>query len=98
MDKKLRVAIIGNGNISNYHVAGYKALPHLCEVVACCDIDLEKAKNYAARYGIPAVYTDYNEMLEKEKPDAVSVCTWNAAHKGATVAALNAGAHVICEC
>ena len=97
MDKKLRVAIIGNGNISNYHVQGYKALPHLCEVVACCDLDVDKANAYAARYGIPAVYTDYNEMLEKEKPDAVSVCTWNAAHKGATVAALNAGAHVICE-
>lgn len=97
MSEKLRVAIIGNGNISQAHMRGYKALRDKVEIVACCDIDFEKAKRYAAQHGIPAVYADYNEMLAKEKPDAVSVCTWNAAHKDATIAALNAGAHVICE-
>ncbi len=95
--KKLKVAIIGTGNISNVHMGGYKALPDKCEVVAVCDIDEEKVRAYAERYGVPKYYTDYNEMLEKETLDAVSVCTWNSSHKGATVAALRAGCKVICE-
>lgn len=95
--EKLRVAIIGTGSISHCHMGGYKAIPDKCEVVAVCDIDEEKVKNYASQYNVPAYYTDYNEMLAKEKIDAVSVCTWNAAHKGATIAALRAGCKVLCE-
>lgn len=95
--EKIKVGIIGTGNISHCHIGGYKALPDLCEVVAVCDIDEEKVKAYAAANGVARYYTDYNEMLAKEKLDAVSVCTWNAAHKGATIAALKSGANVICE-
>lgn len=95
--EKLRIGIIGTGNISNCHIGGYKALPEKCEVVAACDIDEDKVKKYAENNKIPAYYTDYNEMLAKEKLDAVSVCTWNAAHKGAAIAALRAGCHVLCE-
>lgn len=95
--EKLRVAIIGTGGISNVHMGGYKALHDKCEVVAVCDLDENKVKNYAAANGVPAYYTDYNEMLAKEKIDAVSVCTWNSSHKGATIAALKAGCKVICE-
>ncbi len=97
MDRKIRVALIGCGNISNSHTGGYKAVPELADVVACCDLDEKKAKAYAEHYNIPAYYTDYNEMLAKENLDAVSVCTWNAAHAGATIAALNAGCNVLCE-
>ncbi len=95
--EKLRIAIIGTGGISHCHMGGYKALPDKCEVVAVCDLDEGKVKAYAEQYGVPAYYTDYNEMLAKEKIDAVSVCTWNSSHKGATVAALKAGCKVICE-
>ncbi|HBL83392.1 MAG: oxidoreductase [Clostridiales bacterium GWF2_38_85] len=94
---KIKVGIIGTGNISAFHIGGYKALPELCEVVAVCDIDEQKVKKYAANHGVARYYTDYNEMMAKEKLDAVSVCTWNAAHKGAAIAALRGGANVICE-
>ncbi len=94
---KLKVGIIGCGGISRSHMAGYQALGDRVEVVACCDIDEVKLKNYAAAYGIPHTYVDYNEMMEKEELDCVSVCTWNAAHCGATIAALKGGANVICE-
>lgn len=97
MDRKMRVGIIGCGNISNCHLGGYKALPELVELVACCDIDEEKAKNYASKNGFANYYTDYNDMLQKEELDAVSVCTWNAAHADAAIAALNAGCNVLCE-
>lgn len=95
--EKTRVGFIGTGNISHCHMEGYKALPEFVDVVAVCDLDEEKVKKYAAQYNVPHWYTDYNEMLEKEQLDAVSVCTWNAAHKPATIAALNAGCHVLCE-
>ncbi len=95
--EKLRIGIIGTGNISNVHMGGYKALPDLCQVVAVCDLDESKVKAYAKNNGVANYYTDYNEMLEKEQLDAVSVCTWNASHKGAAIAALRAGCDVICE-
>lgn len=97
MERKLRVGIIGTGNISNYHINGYLKLSDRVEVVAGCDIDEPKLQAYCDRYNIPHRYTDYNEMLAKENLDCVSVCTWNAEHKNATIASLRAGANVICE-
>ena len=40
--EKLKVGIIGTGNISHSHMGGYKAIPELVDVVACCDLDEEK--------------------------------------------------------
>ena len=97
--EKLKIGIIGTGNIANVHIGGYKAHSAKCDIIALCDIDEPKMLARAESLGIDHshCYTDYNEMLEKESLDAVSVCTWNAAHKGAAIAALNAGCHVICE-
>lgn len=96
-DKKFRVGIIGTGNISRSHMAGYKRLRDRVEVVAACDIDEAKLTAYCKEYGIPKQYTDFNEMMAKEELDCVSVCTWNSVHKDATIAALRGGAHVLCE-
>lgn len=93
---KIRAAIIGTGGISRCHMQGYRAMEDV-EVVACCDIDGEKAKKYAEEFGIPSVYTDCREMMAKETLDVVSVTTWNAAHKDCTIAALRGGANVLCE-
>lgn len=93
---KIKVGIIGTGGISHFHMRGYKGIPDV-DVVAVCDIDENKVKAYAAQYNVPKYYTDYNEMMANEQLDAVSVTTWNAAHKGAAIAALNGGANVICE-
>ena len=95
--EKVKVGIIGTGGISHAHMGGYKAIPDRVEMTAVCDIDEEKVKAYAAKFNVPRWYTDYNEMLAKENLDAVSVTTWNAAHKSAAIAALNAGVNVICE-
>lgn len=94
--KKIRVGIIGTGSISHSHMAGYKALENV-EVCAACDINRERVEAFAERYGIPKVYTDYEEMLRSEELDAVSVCTWNSVHAPASIAALKAGKHVLCE-
>lgn len=78
-------------------MAGYAKLSNV-EMVAFCDIIPERAKNGAEKYGAPGakVFTDYNEMLEMDL-DAVSVCTPNNVHAPATIAALRAGKHVLCE-
>ena len=95
--KKIKIAVIGAGNISSMHLDAYKSNPR-CEVVALCDINEEILRAKGDLYDIKKRYTDYRVML-KEVPeiDAVSVCTWNSEHAPATLAALNAGKHVLCE-
>ena len=97
MGQKIKVGIIGTGNISTYHMSGYNRLNDKCEVTAICDIDENKVKSYAEKYSINSYYTDYRKMLANHKLDAVSVCTWNSEHKNAVIAALNSKANVICE-
>lgn len=93
---KIKVGIIGTGSISNLHMAGYKNLENV-EVIAACDINGKRAEEYAKKYGIEHVFTDYNEMLKLKELDAVSVCTWNNGHAPASIAALRAGKNVLCE-
>lgn len=94
--KKVRVAIIGTGSISALHMMAYKNLENV-EVVAACDINQNRVEEYAKKYNIPHVFTDYNEMLKMDEIDAVSVTTWNNVHAPASIAALKAGKNVLCE-
>ncbi|MGB9691274.1 MAG: Gfo/Idh/MocA family protein [Candidatus Sumerlaeaceae bacterium] len=92
----IRVGIIGCGGIAGQHARGYATCPDV-EIVACADISLERAQQFAAEFSVPRAYSDYRTMLAHEKLDAVSVCTPNYAHCEPTVAALEAGVHVLCE-
>lgn len=96
MSEKVKIGIIGTGSISNLHMAAYRKLPD-AEVVACCDLNEERAKKYAEKYGIPHVFTDYRELLKMKEIDAVSVTTWNNGHAPISIAALRAGKNVLCE-
>ena len=93
---KLRIGIIGVGNIAESHIGGYKANPNV-EIVAFCDINADRLKEKGEKHGVTHLYTDVNEMVKNEQLDAVSVCTWNCAHAKCTIAALNAGINVLCE-
>ena len=94
---KLKAAVIGVGNISQCHIAGYINHPDV-ELYAFCDINEKRLKYMGEQYGITRLYTDEAEMLrELHELDAVSVCTWNSAHAPCTIMALNAGKHVLCE-
>jgi len=97
-EKTLRVGIIGSGWIANVaHVPAWRNLSDSVEVVANADINPEIAATFAGANDIPTHYGDYREMLAKEALDIVSVCTPNCYHREATLAALAAGAHVLCE-
>lgn len=96
---KLRVGIIGCGGIANgKHMPGLAKLAQL-EQAAFCDVSETRAQKAAREYGIPqaGIYTDYREMLAKESLDVVHICTPNNTHMEITVAALEAGLHVMCE-
>jgi UDP-N-acetylglucosamine 3-dehydrogenase len=93
---KIRVAVIGCGSIAEKrHIVEYAANPDV-ELIAFCDVVNQRAEHYANLYGAKA-YTNYEEMLSAEKPDAVSVCLPNVLHAPASIAAANAGAHVLVE-
>ena len=94
----VRVGIIGTGGISRAHQSTYEKVGGF-EIVAVCDIIKSKANQAAEEWGVPKknAFSSYNKMLEMDELDAVSVCTYNQGHRRPTVAALNAGKHVLCE-
>lgn len=97
MEQKLKYACIGAGGIARKkHLTGYSKLPDV-ELAAICDTNLPAAEALARDFSIPKVYSSYLEMLEKERPDIVSVCTPNHTHKDITVAALAHGCNVHVE-
>ncbi|MCY9659831.1 Gfo/Idh/MocA family oxidoreductase [Paenibacillus chondroitinus] len=93
---KLQVAVIGAGSISEMHLRSYQGNPDV-ELYAICDLNEERAKAKAEKYGINRVFTDYKELLADSAIDAVSICTWNNSHAPISIAALEAGKHVLTE-
>ena len=92
----LKIAIVGAGFATHVvHLPGYSGVQQ--PVAAICDLDRERAQALADQYGIPNVYTEWRELLERERPDVVSVCLPNVLHRELTIAALESGAHVLCE-
>jgi UDP-N-acetyl-2-amino-2-deoxyglucuronate dehydrogenase len=97
MAQSYRVGIIGCGGIAREHARGFRQHPS-CTLVAGADIRSEQAEKLAAEFDIPATYADYRELLAKEQPEIVSICTWPGTHAEITVAAAEAGARaILCE-
>jgi len=99
MSEKLKVAIVGCGGIANgKHMPSLSKVKQV-EMVAFCDIEVEKAEKAAAQYGAEGakVYTDYKELLEDGSIDVVHVLTPNSSHAEISIAAMEAGKHVMCE-
>ena len=99
MADKIRIGIIGCGGIANgKHMPALKKLEDV-EMVAFCDLIIERAEAAKRDYGTPdsKTYVDYKELLEDKTIDVVHVCTPNRAHSFITVDALDAGKDVMCE-
>ena len=93
---KVKIGVIGLGDISNWHISAISNLTE-AKVVAICDINEESLKEKAAHYGIKRIYTDYHEMLIKGDIDAVIICTPTKFHVEMTIAAAEAGKHVLVQ-
>ncbi len=94
-EQPLRAGIIGLG-VGKAHAKGYRTSPD-AELIAVCDINEERLQMLAAEWGTPVHYTDYHRMLKETPLELVSICLPNALHAEATLLALEAGMHVICE-
>ncbi|MBO0991725.1 Gfo/Idh/MocA family protein [Bacillus sp. SD088] len=93
---KLKVGVVGCGSIAKFRHLPEYAMNDQVEIVAVCDIVEERANKMAGEYGGQA-FTNYEEMLSEVELDIVSVCTPNYLHAPISIAALEAGNHVLCE-
>lgn len=94
---KLKVAVIGCGQIARtQHVPAY-VKSGLAEIKYLVDGIIERADELAAEYNVPHTTSDLEKVLADPEIDAISVCTPNASHAPISIAALNAGKHVLCE-
>jgi UDP-N-acetyl-2-amino-2-deoxyglucuronate dehydrogenase len=76
----LRVGIIGCGGIAPSHIEAYRSL-RKTEIASLCDLNPDRARDFATKYGIKRFYSDYFEMFEKEKLELVDVCTPVSTHR-----------------
>ena len=93
MARHYRVALIGCGSVSGNHFNALRTIGNNT-VIALCDIKPERAEASKAKYGLDAakIYTNYIEMYDTEKPDAVHICTPHYLHCEMTVEALKSPA------
>jgi predicted dehydrogenase len=97
MTDQVRVGVIGTSWFADMlHLPNLKSHPQ-AEIASICGRNRERAEEMAQKYGIPAVYTDYREMVESGDLHAVEIITPDDLHYPMTMAALDAGLHVLCE-
>ncbi len=99
MNKKLKAAIIGCGNISGAHGAGYRAISDRVSLAYCVDLLPERAQRRAEEFGDESTValTDYRDVLKDTEVDIVSICLPNHLHAPVSIAFLEAGKDVLCE-
>jgi predicted dehydrogenase len=87
----MRSAIIGTGGMARVHARLIRELGG--ELVGVCGRTLQSAQSF----GTAPAYDDVARLLKNQKPDVVHVCSPNYLHAAHSIAALEAGAHVLCE-
>ncbi len=88
----LKVALVGVGSMGGAHFSNWQNIEG-AEIIALCDVRSEQINDR----GIEKTYTDFYELLEKEQPDIIDICTPSFLHKEMSVAAMEKGINVICE-
>ena len=95
VDQRLRIAVIGCGDISAIHLEAITANP-AAVLVAVCDAEYERAAGTAQRLGCNA-YSDFPTMVDVERPDVVHICTPHHLHVGMAVECLRRNVDVVLE-
>lgn len=94
---RIRVGIVGAGGIvTSTHIPGLRRMPGV-EIVAVANRSLESSRRAAAELNIPRAYADWEQLLKADGIDAVLIGTWPYMHRTITLAALDAGLHVLCQ-
>ena len=94
--KTLKGVGIGAGYFSPFQYEAWTRIPEV-EITAICNRNIEKARGLMEKYGIARHYTDYREMIEREKPDFADIITPPESHLEMTAFCAGRGVHVICQ-
>ena len=92
----VKIGIIGTGNIAGYHAHEYKKIKGV-KITSCCDTNEKRCREFAKKFGIPKIYTDYREMLANEELDGVTNSTPDAMHAEISIAVAKQKIAVLCE-
>jgi len=97
LTEKIRIGVIGAGNIGSVHIKEFQKFQQECEVVAITDIQLPFAKAKANEFGIPAVFNTFDELIHHPEIDVVIIAVPNQYHAPLAIQSLTAGKHVLLE-
>jgi predicted dehydrogenase len=93
----VRIAVVGTGAIAQLTHIPVLAKMRGANLVALCDNDAARARALADRFGVPDVFTDFEELLDSDELDAVVIATPNHLHEPHVLSALRKKLHVLCE-
>ena len=95
--EKMRVAIVGAGNIArSAHLPAYMKRNDVV-ITGIADWNLERAREAAEQFGIPEAFSSIEEMLAAVECDYVDICVWNRSHASCAIQAARAGKSILCE-
>jgi predicted dehydrogenase len=92
----LRIAITGTGAIADLHANELEKIRGV-ELSACCDVSNSKARDFALRHKIKNFYLNIEDMLDREKPDAIIIAVPPYAQLKACLIAIEHKVHILCE-
>ena len=95
MPEKVRIGVIGVGNMGSSHLRYLKDMPE-AELIGVCDSMAERADRAAAQYGTKAYYS-YRDFFDKSKPEAVIIAVPHYDHEPIAIEAFGRGIHVMTE-
>jgi len=95
-NQKIRIGILGTASIAQKFISGQKSLGS-CEVVAIASRTLDRAKEFATKWGIPKAYGSYDDLINDSQIDLVYIPLPTSLHKEYTIKSAQKGKHVICE-
>ena len=94
--RTIKVGIIGTGAMAHTHASAFADLEGVV-ITAVCDVDQDRAADFATRYGVSHVYRDSARLIGEADVDAVSIVTPDRSHAPITLDAVGAGLHTLCE-
>lgn len=94
--KKVRFGVVGTNNITDWVIEGGRQDERF-ELTAVCSRTQERADEFAAKHGIPHIFTSLEEMAASNVVDAIYIATPNYLHAEQSILCMNHGKHVLCE-
>lgn len=96
-NEAIRIGVVGAGaNTRERHIPGLQSIDGV-EVVSVCNRSRESSQRVADEFNIPTVYDNWEDLIYADDTDAIVIGTWPYMHCPLTLAALDAGKHVMCE-